>query len=229
MTTMQAVHPDIAGTPANILVMEDEKIVAQGLEMVLAEEGYDVELAYTGADALKSMSAKSVDLLIADLRLPDIDGMEVIKTVKARKPTTEVIVITGYSSVTSAVDAMKLGVFDYLAKPFTESEIKEAVDGALKRLQEAGASRIEDRINAEEDKLIQKREVIRVLNRTADDNDFWKDLMENGSAALKNYRLSQEAKAAVAAGDLAWINNNIGELTQKQLMFVYSRLEREAW
>ncbi len=229
MTTLQALTPDFTEMPPNILVMEDEKIVAQGLEMVLTEEGYDVDLAYNGTDALKQMSEKAIDLLIADLRLPDIDGMDVIKKVKAQKQTTEVIVITGYSSVTSAVDAMKLGVFDYLSKPFTESEIKIAVDGALRKIKEAGTSRIEDRINAEANKLIQKRELIRVLNRTADDDDFWKDLMENGSAALNSYQLSSEAKAAVASGDLTWINDNIGELTQKQLMFIYSRLEREAW
>jgi len=229
MTTLQVVAQDRVTIPPNILVMEDEKIVAKGLEMVLEEEGYDVDLAYTGAEALKQFSSKTIDLLIADLRLPDIDGMEVIRTVKARKPETEVVVITGYSSVTSAVDAMKIGVFDYLTKPFTEDEIKVAVDGALKKLKEAGSSRIEDRVNAEEYKLIQKRELINVLNRTADDDDFWKDLMENGSAALKNYHLSTEAKAAVLSGDLGWINHNIGELTQKQLMFIYSRLEREAW
>ncbi|MBE0583655.1 MAG: response regulator [Desulfofustis sp.] len=229
MTTLHTLTHDVTGMPPNILVMEDEKIVAQGLEMVLTEEGYDVELAYTGTDALKCVSANAIDLLIADLRLPDIDGMEVIKKVKAGNPGTEVIVITGYSSVTSAVDAMKLGVFDYLSKPFTESELKVAVDGALRKLKEAGSSRIEDRINAEEFKLIQKRELISVLDRTADDDDFWKDLMENGSAALKNYQLSSEAKAAITSGDLAWINQNVGELTQKQLMFIYSRLEREAW
>jgi YesN/AraC family two-component response regulator len=229
MTTLQAVAPDTATIPPNILVMEDEKVVAKGLEMVLEEEGYDVDLAYTGAEALEQFSAKAIDLLIADLRLPDIDGMDVIKMVKARKPETEVVVITGYSSVTSAVDAMKIGVFDYLTKPFTESEIKVAVDGALKKLKEAGSARIQDRVSAEQDKLIQKREIISLLNRTADDDAFWQDLMENGAEALKQYQLSAAAKAAVSSGDLAWINQNIGELTQKQLMFIYSRLEREAW
>jgi len=80
-----------------------------------------------------------------------------------------------------------------------------------------------------QDKLIQKREVIQALNRTADDSEFWRDLMENGSVALEGYHLSSEAKAAIASGDLKWINENVGELTQKQLMFIYKRLEREAW
>jgi hypothetical protein len=80
-----------------------------------------------------------------------------------------------------------------------------------------------------EEKLIQKREVSQVLNRAAEDSVFWKSLMENGSIALMGYQLSMEAKAAIVSGDLKWINENVGELTQKQLMFIYKRLEREAW
>ena len=70
---------------------------------------------------------------MADLRLPDIDGMEMIKQVKAKKPETEVIVITGYGTTATAVEAMKLGVHDFLPKPFTEDQIKSAIDEALKK------------------------------------------------------------------------------------------------
>ena len=79
------------------------------------------------------------------------------------------------------------------------------------------------------DRLIQQREVIQVLDRASEDGDFWDDLMKHGSAALTDYRLSGEAKAAIASGDLRWINENVGELTQRQLMFIYKRLECEAW
>jgi hypothetical protein len=80
-----------------------------------------------------------------------------------------------------------------------------------------------------EEKLVQKREVYNVLNRTAEDEAFWTDLMETGSAVLERYRLSDEAKAAIVSGDLRWLNKEVGELTQKQLKFIYKRLEREAW
>jgi NADH-quinone oxidoreductase subunit E len=113
--------------------MEDERSVAQGLQMVLTEEGYAVDLATTGQSALDIFYTKGFDLLVADLKLPDIDGMEVIKKVKQGSPDTGVIVITGYSTVSSAVEAMKLGVCDYLQKPFTEDEIKSAVKDALKK------------------------------------------------------------------------------------------------
>ena len=83
--------------------------------------------------------------------------------------------------------------------------------------------------STEEGRLIQKREVLKVLSRTSEDRDFWLDLMENGSSALGEYRISTEGKAAISSGDLGWINRNIGELTQKQLRFIMKRMEREAW
>lgn len=219
-----------AEIPPHILVMDDEEIVCKGLEMVLTEEGYEVDLAMSGRSALETFADKDFDLLVADLRLPDIDGMEVIKLVKEKRPATEVVVITGYSSVNSAVDAMRLGVSDYLLKPFSEDQIKESIRQALhKEAQENRTARIRNRVEDEAKKYIQKSEVLKVLNRTCDDSAFWVDLMENGSAALEGYQLTDEAKAAIVSGDLAWINRNVGELTQKQLMFIYKRLEREAW
>jgi DNA-binding response OmpR family regulator len=215
--------------PPHILVMEDEPNVAKGLQMVLKEEGYAVDLAMTGESALETFGKEEFDLLVADLRLPDVDGMEVIKTVKENRPETDVIVITGYSSVPSAVEAMKAGAVDYLPKPFTDEEFRRAVDQVLKEREEATAEVAIKAAETEEEKLIQKREVMRVLNRTSEDKEFWRDLMELGSDALRDYQLSQEAKAAIVSGDLKWINEHVGELTQKQLMFIYKRLEREAW
>ncbi len=128
---IQEAHDLLDPTWPQVLIMEDEVSVAKGLGMVLSEEGYNVDLAMTGRSALDTFNQKMFDLLIADLRLPDIDGMEVIKQVKRRRPDTEVLVITGYSTVTTAVEAMKLGASDYLSKPFTEDEFLSAVKGAL--------------------------------------------------------------------------------------------------
>lgn len=216
--------------PPHILVMEDDLNVAKGLEMVLSEGGFDVNLAGTGALAMQAFREKRFDLLVADLRLPDINGMEVIRKIKAQKPETEVIVITGYGTTATAVEAMKLGVSDFLPKPFTEDQITAAIANAL-QVQEGKreAEAVVQEPKTEEDKIIQKREVLQVMNRTWEDQAFWTDLMENGSTALVDYQLSSEAKAAITSGDLKWINENVGELTQKQLMFIYKRLEREAW
>jgi len=229
MTTLQENTKIQFETSPHILVMEDDRSVAKGLEMILSEEGYTVNLANTGKLAVEAFKQKRFDLLVADLRLPDIDGMEVIKQIKAEKPETEVIVITGYGTTATAVEAMKLGVHDFLPKPFTEDQIKTAIDEALKEHVEKPVETVTRKAATEEEKLIQKREVLGVLSRTAEDMDFWADLMENGSLALADYQLSSEAKAAISSGDLKWINANVGELTQKQLMFIYKRLEREAW
>ena len=229
MTTLRENTAVNFEVPPHILVMEDERSVAKGLEMILSEEGYRVDLADTGKLAMEAFKQKRFDLLVADLRLPDIDGMEVIKQVKAAKPETEVIVITGYGTTAKAVTAMKLGVHDFLPKPFTADQIMTAIDEALKKHTPKPVEAVIKKAETEEEKLIQRREVLGVLSRTAEDLDFWRDLMENGSVALADYELSSEAKAAIASGDLKWINQNVGELTQKQLMFIYKRLEREAW
>jgi ActR/RegA family two-component response regulator len=213
--------------PPQILVMEDELSMAKGLEMVLTEEGYDVDLAMTGHSALDKFIQKPFDLLVADLRLPDMDGMDVIKEVKARAPETEAIIITGYPSVSTAVNSVKMGVFDYIRKPFTEDEFKGAVQGALKKKKEASMEELI--VDTEKGRLIQKQEVIRVMDRTSQDPDFWRDLMKTGSDALDGYNLSRRAKAAIVSGDLKWIKQNVGELNAEQLAFIYKRLEREAW
>jgi DNA-binding NtrC family response regulator len=111
-----------------ILIMDDERSVAEGLKMFLEEEGYEVDLALSGRSAMGTLGTKGVDLLVADLRLPDMDGMEVVREVKEKWPSTKVIVISDYPSISSAVDAMKLGVSDYLPKPLQGVDFKRAVD-----------------------------------------------------------------------------------------------------
>jgi DNA-binding response OmpR family regulator len=229
MIVLQSGHMTPYNVSPKILVMEDDENVAKGLELVLSEEGYQVNLAGTGALAMQAFQEKKFDLLVADLRLPDINGMDIIRKIKQQKPKTEVIVITGYGTTATAVEAMKIGVHDFLPKPFTEDQIKRAITEALQSQEEKTEQTQVKKAESAEEKLIQKREVTQILNRTAEDSDFWKDLMENGSMALEGYRLSSEAMAAIVSGDLRWINENVGELTQKQLMFIYKRLEREAW
>ena len=228
MTLYQANHTT-EQAPPHILVMEDEETVARGLEMVLEEEGYDVDLAFTGAGALETFSNNDFDLVIADLRLPDSDGLEIIKIVKECRPETEVVVITGYSSVSSVVDAMKIGVADYLLKPFTESEIKVAIGNALNRDRSTPQEKAETASETATGNLIQKQEVLRVLDRTNRDVEFTRNLLDGDSNVLKAYELSWEAKAAITSGDLKWLRKNVGELTDEQMIFVNKRLQREAW
>jgi DNA-binding NtrC family response regulator len=128
-----------------ILIVEDETSIAEGLLMILEDQGFEVDLAFTGRRALDALKKKSVDLLVADLRLPDMDGMEVVREVKAKRPSTKVIVITGYPSVSSAVESMKLGVSDYLPKPFWGDDFKKAVEKVFKEGQEGSLPQESDR------------------------------------------------------------------------------------
>jgi DNA-binding response OmpR family regulator len=212
---------------SHILLVEDEPNIAKGLRMVLQDEGYDVQLAMTGLSALKTFKGNGFNLVVADLRLPDFDGMDVLNTIHEERPETKMLVITGYPSVPSAVKAIKIGVSDYLCKPFTEDEFKTAVAAVLKSKKEHAPEKL--LAETGDERLIQKHEVIRVLDRTARDPAFWVELMERGSEALTKYQLSCDAKAAIVSGDLEWIRTNIGNLNNDQLQFIFRRMEREAW
>lgn len=210
--------------PPHVLVVEDESSVAKGLELVMREEGYKVELADTGQKALEKFAAMDFDLVVADLRLPDIDGLEVIQRVKENRPETKIIIITGYPSVASAVQAVKMGVADYLRKPFTDDEVMAVVGNALKaRKKDSMESLI---IETQAERLIQRDEVIRVLDKASQNENFWHNLMEDGMEALKEYQLSATAKAAILSGDLDWIRKNVGDLSEVQLLSLYKLLDR---
>jgi ActR/RegA family two-component response regulator len=121
---MEQIQGEVRTKAPEILVMEDETSLAKGLRMILEKEGYHVDTASTGQSAMDALRQKGFDLLVADLRLPDMDGMDIIREVKEKRPETKTIVITGYPSISSAVDAMKLGVSDYLPKPFWDEDFK---------------------------------------------------------------------------------------------------------
>jgi YesN/AraC family two-component response regulator len=124
---------------------------------------------------------------------------------------------------------MKIGVADYLPKPFTENEIKVAISNALKKERSAPQEKTEISPEITKVNLIQKREVLEVLERTNRDVEFARNLLEGDSSALNDYVLSWAAKAAITSGDLNWLRKNVGELTDEQMIFVNKRLQREAW
>jgi two-component system, NtrC family, response regulator AtoC len=108
----------------HILVVDDEAIIRTTLERILAEERYRVTSVSTGGEALAHLARNEVDLILLDLNLPDINGIDVLRQVKEIDPDLLVIVVTGYASVESAVEALKLGAYDYIKKPFKADVIK---------------------------------------------------------------------------------------------------------
>ena len=130
-------------TPAgNILVIDDEKAICSGCHLVLTDQGYQVDTFLSGKPGLEVVRKDNYDLVLLDLKLPDMDGMNVLKEIRREKPELHVIIMTGYASVQSAVDAMKIGAFDYIAKPFSDDELVLAVNKAIrnKRLTEENLS-----------------------------------------------------------------------------------------
>ena len=118
---------------ARILVIDDELIVCKSCVRILGEEGHEVETALSGAQGLERVKARSYDVILLDLKMPDMSGMEVLKRIKEEAPETVVIMITGYSTVKTAVEAIKLGAFDYVPKPFTPDELAMVVQQALEK------------------------------------------------------------------------------------------------
>ena len=116
-----------------ILVVDDESIVCESCRRILEEEAYEVEVALSGQEAFDKMKGKAFDIVIADLKMPAIDGMDVLRHLRKEYPDTIVIMITGFSTVETAVEAMKLGAFDYIPKPFTPDEVSIVVKKALEK------------------------------------------------------------------------------------------------
>jgi len=114
-----------------ILVVDDEINICRSCTKVLAKLDYEVDYALNGYDALKMMDAEPFDIVITDLKMSSLGGMEVLRRVKDAYPDTIVIVMTGYASVSSAVEVMKLGALDYLPKPFTPDELRAIVRQAV--------------------------------------------------------------------------------------------------
>lgn len=115
----------------NILVIDDEPIVFDSCRRIMRQEGFEVSGAFNGREGLKKIEEDTYDAVLVDWKLPEIDGMEVLRIIKKNHPDVIVVMITGYPSVESAVKAMKLGVSDYVSKPFTPEELKETIIKAI--------------------------------------------------------------------------------------------------
>ena len=203
-----------------VLVIDDEMVVLDSVNKILTDEGYDVETNLSGREGLSRALDSDYDIVLTDIRMPDIGGMKVLRDIKRKKPSLPVVMITGYASVKSSVQAMKLGAADYVEKPFTPDQLIKAVDTAL----ETAASQ-----EPEPQELIHKQEMIKVLERAASDSDFFTSLLEQAADALDEYDLTGAEKLALLTGDAVWIEEQIGSLTQSQRRWLDIRRSAEIW
>ncbi len=117
----------------SILIVDDEQVVRDSLAHWFTEEGYAVETSASAAEALTRLASREIDLVIADIRMPGIDGMELLEKIRAEQLDTGVIMMTGYASVETAVRALKHGAFDYITKPFDPDDLSVVVRNALEQ------------------------------------------------------------------------------------------------
>ncbi|MFO7553703.1 MAG: response regulator [Desulfobacterales bacterium] len=117
---------------ADILVIDDEVAVNNNIRKILSKKDFEVDQASTKAEALEKIEENTYKLVILDLKIPEVKGLELLKVIRDRRPETMVIIITGYSSIETAVEASRMGAIDYLPKPFTPEEIRTATEKAFR-------------------------------------------------------------------------------------------------
>jgi DNA-binding NtrC family response regulator len=138
--------------PTRVLLVDDEKDFVEMLSLRLQEAGEKVSAAYSGKECLEGLEATQIDVVVLDIKMPGMDGIETLREIKKRFPLVEVILLTGHGSTETAVEGMKLGAFDYLMKPADFDDLTAKLQAARKRKDEQ-----EERIRKAEAKLLVRR------------------------------------------------------------------------
>jgi DNA-binding NtrC family response regulator len=134
--TIQEQETIVFKTSSKIMLVDDEKDFVEMLSLRLKENGEDVISAYNGRECLDTLEKMPVDVVILDVKMPGMDGIECLKKIKKQYPLVEVIMLTGHGTIQSAVEGMKLGAFDFLLKPADFKELTEKLDKARERKKE---------------------------------------------------------------------------------------------
>jgi DNA-binding NtrC family response regulator len=203
-----------------VLVIDDERIVIDSIAKILKEERIDVDSTLSGRQGIEMALQKDYDLVLSDLRMPDIGGMRVLRDIKRVKPKLPVVIITGYATVPSAVQAMKLGAAEILEKPFSP-------DGLVYTVQKAMSPSREEVVEAQG--VVHRDEILRLLERAASDQNLVYELMHCGADALADYQLTNAEKLAILTADIEWIEKHAGQLSATQRKWLDARRNSEIW
>ena len=122
--------------PLEILILDDEPIVGQRLKATLEKEGHSVETFVNPIQAVTRIEEKTFDIVVTDIRMDDMDGIEILELVCSKSERTKVIMITGYATLEVARESLTKGAFDFIAKPFKLKEIRQAIEKAVDALQQ---------------------------------------------------------------------------------------------
>ncbi len=127
----------------NILIIDDEDIVLKSCLRILKNEDYEIDTAYSGEEGLSKIANKKYDLVITDLMMPGMSGMDVLRTIKEKKLDLTVVIFTGYATAETAREALKMGAFDYIPKPFTPDEFRDVVHNAMKSREDSDTTMLD--------------------------------------------------------------------------------------
>jgi DNA-binding NtrC family response regulator len=203
-----------------ILVIDDERIVIDSIAKILKEEHIDVDSTLSGRHGVEMALQKEYDLVLSDLRMPDIGGMRVLRDIKRVKPQLPVVIITGYATVPSAVQAMKLGAAEILEKPFSP-------DGLVYTVQKAMTAPAAEAVEAPG--VVHRDEILRLLERAATDQNLVYELMHCGADALADFQFTNAEKLAILTADIEWIEKHVGQLSSVQRKWLDARRNSEIW
>jgi len=203
-----------------VLVIDDERIVIDSIAKILKEERIDVDSTLSGRQGVEMALQNDYDLVLSDLRMPDIGGMRVLRDIKRAKPKLPVVIITGYATVPSAVQAMKLGAAEILEKPFSPDGLVYTVQKALQPVPPE---------TVEEQGVVHRDEILRLLERAATDQNMVYELMHCGADALADSQLTNAEKLAILTADIEWIEKHIGQLSATQRKWLDARRNSEIW
>lgn len=141
--------------PIDILLIDDEPDFVEMLSLRLSDEGHRVRTALSGQEGLTALEGEEPDVVILDIKMPGLDGIEVLKTIRSAHPLVEIILLTGHGAVETAVEGLKSGAFDYLLKPADHAELLTKLEAARQR-------------KAEQEERIRQAEVRSLLRQTGD-------------------------------------------------------------
>jgi DNA-binding NtrC family response regulator len=123
------------GRGLEILILDDEPLVGRRLKPILEREGYCVEIFVAPKEAMARMQEKEFDIVVTDIHMEELDGLQVLENVRARSPETKVIMITGYATIEAARETVTKGAFDFIAKPFRIGTLRDAIMKAAQALE----------------------------------------------------------------------------------------------
>jgi DNA-binding NtrC family response regulator len=145
----------------SILIVEDDKNTCDALSLLLEKEGYETDIAYTGKKAMDKAKEKTFDVALLDIRLPDVEGTELLAEFGESTPRTVKIIVTGYPTTENAIEAVRKEADDYLVKPVMPDKLLEAIERGLKKRKE------EDLMTEEKVKVFVKERTARLLQTNA--------------------------------------------------------------